>query len=61
MILSASRLVPFLYAMSCRMQISSILLIGFDHCFGVPFGFKRRFSLVLGPQKLYFLKLRVLK
>ena len=42
------------------MQTSSILLMGFDQSFGVRSGFSLRFSLVLGPQKLYFLKLKVL-
>jgi hypothetical protein len=63
---SASHLVPrpssaFLYAMSCRMHISSTRLMGNDQLFGVRSGFSRRFNLVLGPQKLYLRKPRVLR
>ena len=63
---SASHLVPrpssaFRYAMSCRMQISSTRLMGNDQLFGVRSGFSRRFNLVLGPQKLYLRKPRVLR
>jgi hypothetical protein len=43
------------------MQISSTLLMGFDQFFGVRSGFSRLLSRVLGPQKLYFRKFRVLK